>query len=291
VSDTLTIQNGRQVLRIERRFRHAPEKVWRAVTEPERLSDWYPATVAELEPRVGGTLALDYGNDWKTTAVITEFEPPRRFAFTERAPEGMTRESDSLIAIELRPDGAGCLMIFSQTFDDRPAAASYAAGWQGCLDALEGNLDGTPPRRGNVSIERHQGYVRAFGLDQGTVERTPDGPRVCFERQLMRQPVDKVWAALTRSGAPAIGDQPPAAFVAEGITAGAITACDAGTMLEYDWLMDGRAGGRVRWELSSGPGGARIDLTQTGVEDQTAALTAWRTHIEGFVAHLIDAPA
>jgi len=47
--------DGRSVLRMERRYPHAVEKVWRAVTEPEHLAAWFPSTVSG-DLRVDGEL-------------------------------------------------------------------------------------------------------------------------------------------------------------------------------------------------------------------------------------------
>lgn len=290
MNDTLTIRNGRQVLRIERRFAHAPEKVWRAVIEPARLSDWYPATVTELEPRVGGRLALDYGQGWTTTAVVTAIDPPRLFAFTERALAAMPHEGDGEIRIELRPDGDGCLMIFSQTFDDRATAAGYAAGWQACLDVLDAVLSGEPARHEDVSIERHEFYFKAFGLDRAEVERTSDGWRIRYERHVSRQSIDKIWMELAGSTLVEVGDEPPATFIAGGVHADAITAVEPRALLEYEWLEGEKPAGRVRWELMSDPGGARIELTQTGPADVQPVPDAWRRHVEELVVRLIGTP-
>src|SRR5215207_7904670 len=141
---TLRTTAGRPMLRIERRIAHAPEKVWRAITEPAHLSQWYPFQATELDLRVGGKIRFDNGQGMTMDAVVTELDPPRLFAFSEQAPAEMQRESRDLVHFELRPDGAGCLLIFTHTFDDRPAAASYASGWQICLDGLELLLDGRP---------------------------------------------------------------------------------------------------------------------------------------------------
>src|SRR5918912_732649 len=43
---------GRSVLRFERVLRHAPERVWQALTEPGELGNWHP-TPYELEPAHG----------------------------------------------------------------------------------------------------------------------------------------------------------------------------------------------------------------------------------------------
>jgi uncharacterized protein YndB with AHSA1/START domain len=247
--------NGHPVLRIERRLKHSPQRVWRAVTEPDELSRWYPFRAETVEPRVGGRIRFDVGPAGKVDAVITEHEPPRVFAF--RVPAGEItpggREGDNLIQIELRPEpGDGCLLVFTHTFVDLPAAASYAAGWQTCLDALELVLDGRPVEPADVSVELHERYVEKFGLDRGSVEETPDGWRVRFERQLMYQPVEKVRDALARE----VGDDD----------------------------------GKIRWEVTEGPGGARIVLSQTGPADRgderAAALAAWRDRIKLLVQRL-----
>jgi uncharacterized protein YndB with AHSA1/START domain len=270
--------NGHPVLRIERRLKHSPQRVWRAVTEPDELSRWYPFPALAVEPRVGGRIRFDVGPAGMIDAVVTEHEPPRVFAF--RVPAGDItpggREGDNVIQIELQPEpGDGCLLIFTQTFVDLPAAASYAAGWQTCLDALAAVLEGRPVEPVPVSVELYERYVEKFGLDRGSVEETPDGWRVRFERQLMYQPVDKVRAALRREAPAQAGD--------------ALGGADEHT-LEYDWEHQGRPAGKVRWELSEGPGGARVVLTQTGpaelAGEQAAALAAWRDRIKLLVSRL-----
>lgn len=290
---TLLTVEGRPMLRIERRFAHPQEKVWRALTEPDHLSQWYPFAVSGMDLRVGGIVNFDDGQGTAFDAVITELDPPRVFAFSERAPEVVVRESTDLIRFELRPQAEGCLLIFTHTFDDRPAAASYASGWTGCLDALESVLDGRPVTWPDSSAELHEAYIEAFGLDAGSSELTSNGWRVRFERQLMQQPIDKVWAMLNASGpdnptpetgTPVVGGPVPQAFTAGNVASGAVTEVDAPALLEYEWLAEDRPAGRVRWELSNGPGGARIVLTQTGpgelADERPTALAVWQAHIE-----------
>lgn len=276
MTETLNTIDGRPALRIERRFRHSPEKVWRAITEPDQLSQWYPFRVVKADLRPGGAIQFDDGDGGIMHADVVAFDPPRIFSFSEHAPTSMDRESDDLAQFELSPDGDGCLLVFTHIFDDRPAAASYATGWVGCLDVLSQLLDEKPLEWAESSAEVHDSYITAFGLDEGTVEDTSDGWRVRFDRQLRNQSIDDVWSFLTREGAPAVGSDVPAAFGTEGIT----TVVEPPTVLEYTT----GAGGSVRWELSNGPGGARITLTQEGPADKpelrAAALTKWRRHLE-----------
>jgi YD repeat-containing protein len=254
--------NGHPVLRIERRLKHPAERVWRAITEPAELSQWYPFRATAVEPRVGGRISFDAGPAGVVDALVTEAEPPRVFAF--RVPAGDItpggREGDNVIQIELRPEAAdGCLLIFTHTFVDLPAAASYAAGWQTCLDAMDLVLDGRPVEVADISVEVYERYVEKFGLDRGEVVRMPDGWRARFERQLMYQPVEKVLAELTRDGQP----------------------------LEYEWTDQGNPAGTVSWEVSEGPGGARVVLTQTGRRELADdAQTAGQERIKQLVERL-----
>ena len=293
MNESLRTVDGRQVLRIERRLTHRPEKVWRAVTEPAHLSQWYPFTATDLDLRVGGTIRFDDGQGTTFTAVVTELDPPRVFAFSERPPESMPRESDDLVHIELHPDDDGCLLVFTHVFDDRPAAASYATGWSGCLTALALVLDEKPVDLPPTSIDLYESFVRAFGLAEGSVETTADGWRVRYERQLMRQPVEAVWALLTGAADPAVGDPPPPASTLGEARPGVVTAVEAPTLLEYAWPRDDRPAGRVRWELSPGPGGARVVLTQSATGQPSdpspaSAAEACRTHVERLVERLLS---
>ncbi|GAA0974415.1 SRPBCC family protein [Acrocarpospora macrocephala] len=222
MNETLHTVDGRTVLRMERLLAHPVEKVWRAITDPAHLSQWYPFPAAELDLRPGGTIIFDDGAGTVLKAVITELDPPRVFAFSEHAPVSVPRESEDLVRFELRPEAAGCLLIFTHTFDDRYAAASYASGWQTCLVAMEFLLEGRPftPPEGNFP-ELHEEYVTRFHLDEGT--RVPGGVR--FERQLT-VPITQAQAALEKA------DWPPAdCHLSDGTGHGArlvVTAPDSG---------------------------------------------------------------
>ncbi|PCC73845.1 Uncharacterized conserved protein YndB, AHSA1/START domain [Nannocystis exedens] len=274
MNDSFHTIDGRHVLRIEHRLKHPPAKVWRALTEAPHLVAWFPAAM-DIDLRVGGAIRFTMG-DHVDTGVVTDLEPPRVFGFTW---------SGDHLRWEVHPDGPGSLLVLVHTFDDRAGAASFASGWHVCLDALEAALEERPFVPPDDTWAAHEAFVAAFGLAEGRAEATPDGWVVRFERQF-RRPVERVWPALLAgAGASlAVGDPPPAAATSEVAPAGPITELAPSSVLEYRWLRDGRPVGRVRWELSPGPGGARLVLTHTGphalAELRPAALAAWRDHIE-----------
>nr|WP_246331193.1 SRPBCC domain-containing protein [Saccharopolyspora hordei] len=256
---------------MERELAHPPEEVWRSITEPARLSEWYPFPVTGIDLRAGGEIGFDDGEGTRSSGTVTELEPHRVFAFTE--------EGD-LLRIELRPGGQGTLLVFTHTFDDRSAAAATATGWTCCLDALEDVTAGRPARAAESVVERHERFVREFGLDEPTVESTSDGWRPRFHRPLIQRPVDAVWSVLTEGSGVEVGGAVPSACTTEQVPAGAVVDVQPPRRLEYEWTSDGASVGRVRWELADGRGGARIVLTHSGpdelAEQRDVALRAWR---------------
>ncbi|MEU5638588.1 SRPBCC family protein [Streptomyces milbemycinicus] len=279
MKDTLSsTEGGRSALRLERRIGHPPEEVWRALTEPALMAHWFPAEV-RLEPRVGGRIDFVFpGHDVPDThGAVTEFDPPRVYAFTW---------GDDLLRWELRPEADGSALTLTHTFRDRFGAASFASGWHTCVSALATLLDGEKAGIAADTAELHERYVEAFGLAEGVVETTEDGWRLRFERQLVR-PAETVWQALTGpAGAeePVVGGAVPIGFRTDAVPPGPVADVTAPRELAYDWLLGGHPVGRVRWQLTVGTGhGARLILTQTGpaeaAEERDAALAEWRKHI------------
>jgi uncharacterized protein YndB with AHSA1/START domain len=127
-------QEGRSILRFERTFRHPPERVWNALTDPGEHRSWHP-TPFELEPAVGGKVNYLAGGDVPEMppGEVTEYDPPHVLAHTW---------DDDLLRWELRAQDDGCVLVLTHTFDDHFKAARDAAGWHVCLDALEAALAG-----------------------------------------------------------------------------------------------------------------------------------------------------
>lgn len=128
MSETLQTIGDRCLVRIERRYPFPPEKLWRVITEPEQLSQWFP-TAVQFDLEVGADTRFDHGDGCGPIrgGSVTEIDPVRRFAFSWNG---------ELLRWELARDGDGCVMTFSHTFNDQRRAASVRSGWAGCLDVL-----------------------------------------------------------------------------------------------------------------------------------------------------------
>ena len=284
-SDWASLDTGtgrRPVLRFERRLAHPPEKVWRAITEPEELAHWFPARVdAELKPGAAMRFTFTDHDLDDTEGEILEFDPPRLFAF---------RWDRDVLRFELVADGSGCRLLFTHTLGEggfwggKRSAPRNAAGWDVCLAMLAARLDGRPPRPDETDwFARDAHYVEAFGLAEGEVRAEGDGFVLRFERDLVT-PLDEVWANLTGRADLMVGAAPPAECANAYVPVGPLTAVEPPRALAYTWLHDGAPAGQVRWELSPQPVGCWLVLTQTVparlADRRATALAAWHTHLE-----------
>jgi uncharacterized protein YndB with AHSA1/START domain len=121
----------------ERRLKMPPEKVWAALTLPERVADWLTTAVIDL--RVGGRFELYWdAHDYRMVGTITELDPPRLIAWTWPSDQ----HPDSVVRFELAPDGDGCRLTLTQSGLTAPPLLSVAAGWHTHLEGLPGAVDG-----------------------------------------------------------------------------------------------------------------------------------------------------
>ena len=116
-------------LRFTRLLRHAPEKVWRALTEPDQLAAWFPDTVVG-EFVEGGALRFELRSEGRDT-VLT---------FTDTFDE----------LGKAARDGAGwhvCLDRLGFGLDDTASPADPVAYWRSV----------------------HPGYVERFGPEASAI--------------------------------------------------------------------------------------------------------------------------
>jgi uncharacterized protein YndB with AHSA1/START domain len=155
--------DGRWELRFTRTLRHPPEKVWRAITEPEHLAHWFPTTI-EGERAVGAHLWFGFpaGEAPPFEGEMLAFEPPSVMEL---------RWGPDIIRVELRPTDEGTVLTLLDTLEHRGKAARDGAGWHVCLDALGAHLDGDPDARGAKQAWSavHSGYVESFGPEAATI--------------------------------------------------------------------------------------------------------------------------
>lgn len=113
-----------------------PEEVWRAITEGEKIQQWF-APQASVEPGLGGTVLLSWGPGMEGKAPITIWEPGRRFGWTEHGDTANPRIVEFIVegeggrtTLRLVHSGFGAGSEFDSEYD------STHGGWLTFLDAL-----------------------------------------------------------------------------------------------------------------------------------------------------------
>jgi uncharacterized protein YndB with AHSA1/START domain len=132
-------------LTISRRLAAPPEKVFSAWTDPQKLKRWFgPPGVevlrAEADARVGGryrvTARSPDGEEHEVSGAYREVVPNQRLVFTWAWRS--TPERESLVTVQIRPDGDGSLLTLThEQFFDEPARDRHQHGWTGSMDKLE----------------------------------------------------------------------------------------------------------------------------------------------------------
>ena len=259
---------------LERTLPQPIDRVWHAVTAAEPLSRWFPGA-PQFELRTGGSVVFpEFAGLPAEFGEVLECEAPRLLRFAWDTDE---------MRISLDPVGESTTVTFVHGFSDLPGAASFATGWEACLEGLEAVLDGREVANPGPRRDRHEQLADRFGLDEPEFEEEAEGWTVRFARQLVC-PVEPAWN-LFISGGDRLSEEPPVLVAGEALHAplapsvvlGHLTEVDAPTLLAFD-TADGEPGNHVRLELGPGTGhGTRMVLTVSGrvAEDREAAAAQW----------------
>lgn len=116
---------------------HRPEKVWKALTDPEQLRQWAPFD-ADRNLGVVGTATLTTVGapaPMASQSQITRADAPALLEFTW---------GDHDIRWQLEPHGHGGTRLTLWHNIDRRFIAMGAAGWHVCLDVLDRSLGDHP---------------------------------------------------------------------------------------------------------------------------------------------------
>ena len=94
------------------------EEVWEALTEPERLADWF-ANDVDLDLRPGGGASFRWANGETRTATVTEVDPEHRLAFEW--------DDEGEVAFTLADDADGTRLTVVETSPDWTPALDLQA--------------------------------------------------------------------------------------------------------------------------------------------------------------------
>lgn len=132
-------------LTIKRRFNAAPDKVFSAWTDPEKITRWIgPGEVkglsAEVDLRSGGryrwVAQSPDGEQHDVSGVYREVILNEKLVFTWAWKS--TPERVSLVTVTFKPDGDGTLMTLThEQFFDEAARDRHQFGWSGAMEKLD----------------------------------------------------------------------------------------------------------------------------------------------------------
>jgi uncharacterized protein YndB with AHSA1/START domain len=113
-----------------RELRHAPEKVWRALTDPAHLREWAPFVTDASLSTVGSVNLTWVETGRPQVTAVTRADAPEVLEYGD-------------MRWELEAFGGGTRLTLWHNIDRRFISWG-AAGWHICFDVLERLLSGTP---------------------------------------------------------------------------------------------------------------------------------------------------
>ena len=138
MTDTMT--DTRSVT-VEREFPHAPEKLWRALTQPHLIADWLMQN--DFAPTVGHrfTLRAQPQPGWNgiIDCKVLVVEPLKTLSYTWTSGEG-DFALESVVTLTLTSKGAGTLLKMEQIGfrpDQKQNYNGAKYGWQHFFGKLE----------------------------------------------------------------------------------------------------------------------------------------------------------
>jgi hypothetical protein len=113
-----------------RELRHAPEKVWQALTDPAHLREWAPFVTDGSLGAVGTVNLTWVGRPTPIETKVTRAEPPKALEYGD-------------MRWQLEASGSGTRLTLLAKIDRRFVSMG-AAGWHISFDVLDHLLSGTP---------------------------------------------------------------------------------------------------------------------------------------------------
>ena len=145
--------DGRWTLVFTRVLRHAPDRVWTALTDPAELAAWAPFDTERDLGTIGSTTLTMAGSppgeESTNQAEVRIADRPRVLEYTW---------GTDLLRWELEPMGSGTKLVLFHTISDREWGPKVAAGWHICLDVAERMMDGDPVGRIVADDARNHGW-------------------------------------------------------------------------------------------------------------------------------------
>jgi uncharacterized protein YndB with AHSA1/START domain len=133
-----------------------PEAVYRALTEPGQLADWwgprgFTAPSVEFDPHVGGSYRIAMqppdGDPFHLSGEFRAVDPPDHLAYSFRWDPPDPDDRETLVALSLREQDGGTELLLTQgDFATQERLALHEGGWTESLERLREVLAGAAGR-------------------------------------------------------------------------------------------------------------------------------------------------
>jgi len=124
---------------VERDIAHAPEKLWRALTQPHLMEEWLMKN--DFQPQVGHRFSLRGEWGGVLDCQVLEIEAPKSLSYSWNFKhEDPAFDLTSVVTFTLTPTATGTHLRMEQAGfrpDQKQAFGGAHAGWKGFLDKLE----------------------------------------------------------------------------------------------------------------------------------------------------------
>ena len=166
-----TGDNGRRFVQVEVEVSGSPEQVWKAIATGPGISSWFVPT--EVEDRVGGSFAANFGPGMESVSTITQWDPPRSFT---KDGDGMSPDSPPVATewiVEAKSGGTCVVRVVHSWF-------ASSDEWDGQWEAVE------------------QGWYAFFNILRLSLEHFPGQPSAAFDTSgISNSSESESWVALT----------------------------------------------------------------------------------------------
>lgn len=158
------------------------ETVWRALTDPQELTRWFPTT-AEVTPRPGGAFVISWNGQWEWKTTIADWQPLERLRLLDPRATPFDADGRPLagvppvsMAIEFTLEARGGRTLVRVVH----SGFGHGAAWDDEIDGV--SLGWNVELRGlRHYLSRHQGRSR----------------RIAWAHQSCDAPLPDVWRHLT----------------------------------------------------------------------------------------------
>ena len=160
---TLHSVDGEGVVRMEDRFDSGADELWGALTEPDRLAQWYGEVEGDLSK--GGEFRVRITLTGERIGTVEACEPPQRLLLAMRDPDPRPGQPEqTMIEAELITEGAQTRLVWETRGMPVELLPAYGAGIQIHVEHLADYIGGRELRIDDARWDELFAAYEALGV-------------------------------------------------------------------------------------------------------------------------------